>query len=284
MNNAYKTALTRKRKNKAARHIQKAVRTSQTIKKARVGSAAAKRDYYIVKINLTTDRTGRKKLNFIPTLLENRPTKGQPWVPIKHENEPVGELEITWSPDEKHVVVSNTDDLTRIFCIDADNQECNGKVVFYALGGVVSAFWSDNQTAYVRYGNMGNDIVSRLIFPSDTTYPKEQIIYEEPWNAFFAYRPASISPNNIYLVMERRYEGPPILAIMNTQTGKIIELRKNDELYVLGSNPNYTWNGSLLTFTGGLTTGGSWLELADETQAINDSLLEEITLDASTLN
>ena len=50
MNTAYKTALTRKRKNKAARHIQKAVRASQTIKKAKVGSAAAKRDYYIVKI------------------------------------------------------------------------------------------------------------------------------------------------------------------------------------------------------------------------------------------
>jgi len=87
MNNAYKTALTRKRKNKAARHIQKAVRANQTIKKTKLGSAAAKRDYYIVKINLTTDRTGRKKLNFIPTLLENRPEKGQPWVPIKHENE-----------------------------------------------------------------------------------------------------------------------------------------------------------------------------------------------------
>jgi len=209
---------------------------------------------------------------------------GQEEQNVGRQNEPVGELEITWSPDEKHVVVSNTDDLTRIFCVEADNQECNGKVVFYVLGGVVSVLWTDNQTAYVRYGIRGNDVVSKLSFSPETIYPKEQIIYEEPWNTFFAYRPVSISPNNTYLVMERCYEGSPVLAIMNTQTGKIIEPRKNDELYVLGSSPNYNWNGNLLTFTGGLTTDGYWLELADETHSIDDSLLEEITLDVSGLN
>lgn len=202
---------------------------------------------------------------------------------IGRMNEPVAELEINWSPNETYVVVSNTDDFTRIFCIDADSQECNGKVVFYVLGGV-SVYWSDNQTAYICYGNKGNDIVSRLTFPPDTIYPREQIIYKEPWNAFFAYRPVSISPDNTYLVMERRYEGPPVLAIMNTQTGKIIEPRKNDELYILGSSPNYAWNGNLLTFTGGLTINGSWLELADETHAIDDNLLEKISVDVSILN
>lgn len=198
-------------------------------------------------------------------------------------NEPVADLEVTWSPDETYVVVSKIDDLTRMFCINLDNRECRGKVVFYTLDGNVSIFWSNNQTAYIRYGDRGNDIVSKLSF-SDAIYPKELIIYEKPWNDFFAYSPVSISPNNTYLVMEHRYEGPPNLAIMNTQTGKIVTPRKNDELYMLGSSPNYNWNGNLLTFTGGLTTGGSWLELADETFSIDDSLLGEITLDASLIN
>ena len=201
---------------------------------------------------------------------------------IGRKNEPVANLEVTWSPDETYAAISNSNDLTRIFCVNTDNQECTGEVVFYVLGGA-SLYWSDNQTVYISFTYNGNNVISKLAFPSDTIYPKEHIIYEKPWNAFFAYRPVSISPNNFYLVMESRYEGPPVLAIMNTQTGKIIEPRKNGELYVLGSKPNYTWNGNLLTFTGGLTVNSSWLELADETHTIDDNLLEEINIDVSVL-
>lgn len=201
---------------------------------------------------------------------------------IGQMNEPVSDLEVTWSPDESYVVVSNTDYLTRIFCVK-NVPDCTGEEVFYVLGGIVPVFWSDNQNVYIRYSDMGNDIISKFTFSSDNIYPQELVLYKKPSDAFFAYKPVSISPNSKYLVMEQRYEGPPQLAIMNIQTGKIIGVRDNDELYILGSKPDYTWNGNILTFTGGLTINSSWLELADETHSIDDTLLQSHTIDASTI-
>jgi len=201
---------------------------------------------------------------------------------IGQMNEPVADLEVTWSPDESYVVVSNTGYLTRMFCV-TNALDCRGEEVFYVLGGVVPVFWSDNQNVYIRYNDMGNDIISRFTFSSDNIYPQELVLYKKPSNPFFGYKPVSISPNSRYLVMEQLYEGPPQLAIMNIQTGKIIGVRDNDKLYILGSKPNYTWNGNILTFKGGLTSNGSWLELADETHSIDDTLLQSYTIDASTI-
>lgn len=200
---------------------------------------------------------------------------------IGRTNEPVNDLEISWSPDETKVVVSYTDDLTRIYCADEKDPQCSGELLFVVYGGS-SIYWSDNQTGYFVYRKGPNDVVSKLSFSTTSLYPEEKILYEQKKSAFFAYQPTSVSPNGLYLVMELHYEGPPTLAVMNTQTGKIVRAKSGEELYVLSSVPNYTWDKTELTFRGGLTEKGSWLKFTDEaTHEFTEESFENITVDVA---
>ena len=43
------------------------------VQQSRLGTVAAAQDHYIIKIHLTTDKTGKKKIEFTPNLLINVP-------------------------------------------------------------------------------------------------------------------------------------------------------------------------------------------------------------------
>lgn len=203
---------------------------------------------------------------------------------IGRQNEPLNNLKVTWSPDEKYVVVSSTDDLTRIFCVNQKDSKCDGELVFYLIGGA-SIFWSNQQNAYLSYyRHKGNNIISKLTFSVNSIYPEEKILYKEPWDSLNAYRPVSISPEGKYLVLEQSYEGPATLAIMNTLNHEITQPRKNNELYVVGPNPDYKWNENTLIFKGGVTEDGSWIHLTNENHEFDDNLLKEISLNIPKLN
>ncbi len=68
---------------KALRKIKKAYRKGllkKSLSQSKLGSAAAKQDHYIIKIHLTTDKTGKRKIEFIKSMLSNVPESDTPWV------------------------------------------------------------------------------------------------------------------------------------------------------------------------------------------------------------
>ena len=161
---------------------------------------------------------------------------------IGSSNEPLFGLEISWSPDETFLVVKGG--MLRIFQIKNENNTKSVNLVFYRLTEVSAIYWSDEMTAYLSSVELRNDIISRLDFDPDSETFSETIYYKEKESGLFAYVPASISPNERYLVLEYRYEGPPQLEFMDTTTGKI----SRGDNYKLGKDPNYTWNGNVFLY------------------------------------
>jgi hypothetical protein len=71
---------------KALHKIKKAYKKGllkKSLYQSKLGSAAAKQDQYIIKIHLTTDKTGKQKIKFTKSLLSNVPAPDTPWVSQK---------------------------------------------------------------------------------------------------------------------------------------------------------------------------------------------------------
>ena len=74
---------------KALHTIKKAYRKGlhkKVLHRSRLGSQAARQDFYIIKIHLTTSKTGKRTIEFIPRMLES-PEGDQAWVPRQHPDQ-----------------------------------------------------------------------------------------------------------------------------------------------------------------------------------------------------
>jgi hypothetical protein len=202
---------------------------------------------------------------------------------IGRSNEPLGDLRVSWSPNENYVLVANSSDLNRIFCISTFDTQCNATMVFMSYQGLALAYWADATTAYLRYNAQGQDIISKLEFKSDSVYPHETILYKEPWNAFFAYEPVSVSPNGRYLVLEFAYESLPTVSILDRKTGQIKTVIKDGGYFVVDLDPQYSWNGTVLTFEAAFSKNQAWPEVMTDNYEINAELVRSHSIDVSSL-
>jgi hypothetical protein len=74
---------------KALHTIKKAYRKGlhkKVLHRSRLGSQAAGQDFYIIKIHLTTSKTGKRTIEFTPRMLES-PEGDQAWVPRQHPDQ-----------------------------------------------------------------------------------------------------------------------------------------------------------------------------------------------------
>jgi hypothetical protein len=209
---------------------------------------------------------------------------GMSVVQISNGAEPFdANLEVTWSPDEEHVLVARPGDVSRMYCVGSFVTECHGQEVFGASSGVTIAYWSNSNTAYVRYYRGGRDIISKLVFREESAFPNETILFERSGSSHFAYAPVSVSPNGRYVLLRFAYEGPPSLSVLDTQTKEIKNVVAGEEIYTPSKNPQYAWKGNLVSFEGSLTVDGNWPFVQGEAYGIDPATVKKYSVDVAKL-
>lgn len=186
------------------------------------------------------------------------------------------DMDVVWSPDESRVSIETANPTARLNTI---YQMPGVDIVFQSIGQY-SIFWYDKNTAYISYQHhIPYHRISKLIFTDDRYNPEEAVVYEEQRaNAFYAFVPASVSPDGMYIILEQRYEGLPILYVLNTSTRNVKQLNYSGDSYVIGNNPNYQWTNYTITFRGGRTENGSYSKYMNSNGQLDESMFEDVSI------
>ena len=191
---------------------------------------------------------------------------------------------VIWSPDETWVSLNYYGGGLNM--PNSIYELPSGNLVFTSTGQS-SIFWFDKETAYIGYQPRINMYrISKFIFNKNQwDNLDETVVYEQSGFNRFGYSiPAAVSPNGKYIILEHRYEGLPVLSVLNTATHKRKSLSISEETYVIGSSPNYHWSGNTITFKGGLTKNSSWVIFINkDTGKIDENLFKNITIDLTNL-